>query len=128
MKTMLTLFALALSASLALAADGDKPKKPGGPEGGKRNPEEAFKKLDANGDGSLTKDEFKASPQAQKNPERAEKGFDMRDKDKDGKVSKEEFVAKPEGRPGKPGEEGKKPGKPEGDKPAAKPEGDKKPA
>ncbi|HSJ03998.1 MAG: EF-hand domain-containing protein [Verrucomicrobium sp.] len=127
MKTMLTLFALALSASLALAADGDKPKKPGGPEGGKRNPEEAFKKLDANGDGFLSKDEFKAAPFAQKNPERAEKGFENKDKDKDGKVSKEEFVAKPEGKPGKP--EGDKPApKPEGDKPAAKPEGDKKPA
>ncbi len=109
---MLTLFALALSASLALAADGDKPKPPGG-DGAKRNPEEAFKKLDANGDGSLSKDEFKAAPFAQKNPERAEKGFEAKDKDKDGKLSKEEFVARPEG---KPGEQGKKPAKPEGDK------------
>lgn len=117
MKSILTLFALALSASLALSAEGDKPKRPGGPEGARRNPEEAFKKLDANGDGSISKDEFKAAPFAQKDPERAEKGFEHRDKDKDGKLSKEEFTAKPEGRPGKPGGEGKKPGKPEGDKP-----------
>lgn len=116
MKTIVALFALALTASFAIGAEGDKPKKPGGPEGGKRNPEAAFKKLDANGDGSLSADEFKAAPFAKENPERAEKGFGMRDKDKDGKLSLEEFSARPEGRPGRPPEGGKKPAKPEGEK------------
>ncbi|QIF05826.1 EF-hand domain-containing protein [Roseimicrobium sp. ORNL1] len=123
MKIILTLGALLLSASLTFAADGDKPRKPA--EGGARpNPEELFKKLDANSDGAISKEEYLASPRAKENAERAEKSFTARDKDKDGKLSKEEFTAKPEG--GRGGDRGGK--KPEGDG-AAKKEGagDKKP-
>ncbi|MEZ0274943.1 MAG: EF-hand domain-containing protein [Roseimicrobium sp.] len=120
MKLILTLGALILSASFALAADGDKPRKPG--EGGDKprpNPEEMFKKADTNNDGSLSKEEFLATPRAKENAERAEKIFTAKDKDKDGKLSKEEFAARPEG-DRKPGEGGDKPRKPgEG--------GDKKP-
>ena len=113
MKIILTLSALVISASLALAAEGDKPKKPG--EGGKPgegqrpNPEEMFKKLDTNADGSISKDEFKAAPFAQKEPDKADKMFGFKDTDKDGKLSKEEFAKRPEGKGGKPGEAPKKP-------------------
>ena len=121
MKLILTLTALFVSASLALAAEGDKPKKPGeggkppgGPGDGKRpNPEEVFKKVDANADGSVSKDEFMAAPFAKKDAAMAEKRFTTQDKDKDGKLTKEEFVKRPDGppgkKPGKPDEGGKKP-------------------
>jgi len=129
MKSILTLCALAICGAFTLhAADGDKPRKPGEgkPGEGKRNPEEMFKKLDSNGDGAVSKDEYLAAPFAQKDKAMAEKRFGAQDKDKDGKLSKEEFAARGEGgkRPG-----GDRPGakKPEGDKPdAKKPEGDKK--
>lgn len=121
MKTILTLCALAICGAFTLqAADGDKPKKPGDakPGEGRRNPEETFKKLDTNSDGSITKDEFMAGPFA-KDKERAEKMFTARDKNTDGKLTKEEWIAEG-GRPGKPGDAPKKPGdapkKPEGDK------------
>lgn len=124
MKIILTLGALLLSATLTFAADGEKPRKPA--EGGARpNPEEIFKKLDANSDGAISKEEYLASPRAKENAERAEKSFTSRDKDKDGKLSKEEFTARPEGgRNG--GDRGGK--KPEGDGAAKKDgAGDKKP-
>src|SRR5688572_4576666 len=99
MKILITtLTAIALSASVSLAED--KPPGGGGPGGpggeGKRqrpNPEEMFKRLDSNGDGSISADEFKASPRGQKNPERADEAFKRMDKDADGKVTTEEFKA-----------------------------------
>lgn len=127
MKIILTLGALLLSASLTFAADGDKPQKPPGGESGKGgkgggprgNPEEMFKKADTNGDGTLSKDEFMATPRAQEDTERAEKAFGMRDKDKDGKLSKEEFAHRPDGgRP--PG------GRPDGDRKGKKKGGEDK--
>src|SRR4051794_13926727 len=55
-----TLCILALGAGAAFAED--KPAAPGGPGGDKGrphgNPEEAFKKLDTNNDGSVTLEEF----------------------------------------------------------------------
>ena len=123
MKTILTLCALTLCGAFTLnAADAANPKKPGA-EGKRGNPEEVFKKMDTNNDGSISKEEFLAGPQAQKDKDRAEKMFTAKDKDKDGKLSKEEFAARPEGRPGKPGEAPKKPA--EG---AAKPAEGAKPA
>ena len=65
--------------------------KPG--ENTRRNPEEAFKKLDANGDNAVTLEEFKAGPAAKRNPERADEMFKRRDKDGDGKLTLEEFKA-----------------------------------
>jgi N-sulfoglucosamine sulfohydrolase len=49
----------------------------------------AFKKLDANGDGKLSKDEFSAGRQ----PEDAEKWWQLRDTDKDGFLSREEYFS-----------------------------------
>lgn len=84
--SILTLLALAATLN---AAEGDKK-----PEAGKKkaNPEEVFKKLDKDGDGSVSKDEFMAGP-GKKDAAKGEKMFGAKDKDKDGKLSKEEFTA-----------------------------------
>lgn len=93
MKTTYILCALALSASLTFAADGDKPKKPPG-EGNhpQPNPEEMFKHLDTNGDKSISLEEFMAE---------AKEHFGKRDRNGDGKISMEEFAVHPERPPGK---------------------------
>lgn len=100
-----TLSALAIATSLSLAQE--PPKHPGGPNGEKRdrpNPEEVFKKLDTNGDGSVSLDEFKAGPRAQKDPSKAEEIFKKIDANSDGKLSLEEFKAhRPPHHPGGPG-------------------------
>jgi hypothetical protein len=114
MKLILTLTALLVTASLALAAD--EPKKGDGKEG-KRNPEEFFKRLDANSDGSISKDEYMAGPRAKQDPAKAGENFGKLDKDKDSKLTKEEFLAgMGKGKGDRPAKEGdaKKPA--EGDK------------
>jgi hypothetical protein len=119
MKTLITtISALALASTLCLAEDkpaGPPPGAPGGPGGDRPrpNPEEAFKKLDTNGDGTVSLEEFKAGPRAQRNPERAAEAFAKMDKDGDGKVTLEEFKA---GRPSR-GPGGGGPGGPGGDRP-----------
>jgi hypothetical protein len=79
---------IAITTTLAFAEDApakhDKPKP---------NPEAAFKKLDTNSDGSLSLDEFKASPRGRKNPAKAEEVFKKLDADSNGSVSLEEFKA-----------------------------------
>jgi Ca2+-binding EF-hand superfamily protein len=81
----LTLALFALASTAAFAAD-EKPK-------GKGNPEELFKKLDTNGDGSLSLDEYKAGPAGKKDPAKAEESFKKHDKNADGKLSLEEMTA-----------------------------------
>ena len=105
-----TLSAMALATSLSFAAD--KPKGPPhgpGPEG-RPKPEEIFKKLDANGDGNITLDEFKKGPKAQEHPEKAEEVFKKIDANSDGNITLEEFKAHrpPPHPPGKggPGKDG----------------------
>jgi Ca2+-binding EF-hand superfamily protein len=90
MKAITTILSVLALASFVNAAEGDAKKdKP------KMDPEKAFAKLDANSDGSVSKEEFMASPQAKKDAAKAEESFGKRDKDKDGKISKEEFTAAP---------------------------------
>ena len=82
------LTAIAICTMVATAAEekkgGDKPKP---------NPEEIFKKLDANGDGKLSLEEFKAGPRYKKDASTAEADFKARDKDGDGSISLDEFKA-----------------------------------
>jgi len=67
----------------AVAADGDK-KAP--------NPEKVFQKRDANGDGSLSLEEFKAG-MPEKALTRADARFKKLDANGDGKLSLDEFKA-----------------------------------
>ena len=97
-RCIYTLSALALATSLSFAQDkpaADKPAgdKPAAPEKGRFNPEDAFKKLDTNSDGSLTLDEFKASPRFAKDASKAEEAFKKLDTNADGKLSLDEFKA-----------------------------------
>jgi len=88
MKAITTILSVLAMASIVNAAEGDaKKEKP------KMDPEKAFAKLDANSDGSITKEEWMASPQAKKDAAKAEKAFGGKDKDADGKVTKAEFTA-----------------------------------
>jgi Ca2+-binding EF-hand superfamily protein len=55
--------------------------------------EAAFKKLDTNTDGSLSLDEFKASPEGVKDPAKAEAKFKKLDTNTDGSLSLDEYKA-----------------------------------
>ena len=88
MKKLLTILSvLALSASLAHAADEEKPGKKG------MTPEERFKKLDTNSDSSISLEEMKASPMGTRNPDKVDNRVKKLDTDSDGKLTSEEFVA-----------------------------------
>lgn len=79
---LLTLVAVSCGAASTFAAD--KPKA---------DPEAAFKKMDANSDGSLTEAEFVGKKDGDK-AAKAKELFAKLDKDKDGKVTLEEFKAR----------------------------------
>ncbi|GEP44097.1 EF-hand domain-containing protein [Brevifollis gellanilyticus] len=89
MKVITTILSLLAIATFVNAADEKKEegKKP------KMDPEKIFAKLDANSDGSISKEEYLASPQAKKDAAKAEASFAKKDKDSDGKLTKEEFSA-----------------------------------
>lgn len=93
MKTYLNIIGvMALASSLTFAEEGQKgPRKPGGPGKHRPNPEVIFEKLDADGSGSVTIEEFKSGPRAKENPEKAGEIFKKIDKDANGEVSLEEF-------------------------------------
>jgi hypothetical protein len=84
---------LLLVPALVFAADDANPKKPGKGDRATAKPENMFKKLDTNADGSVSLEEFKAGPRGTKNPTRAEQGYKKMDKDSDGKLTLEEFKA-----------------------------------
>jgi len=98
MKSIMPLLAvLAIGSTLALAdekpaapAAGDATTTPAKP---KRDPAESFKKLDANGDGKLTLEEFLAGPQGKKDPDKAKAYFQKVDKDNTGSITLEQWVA-----------------------------------
>ena len=58
-----------------------------------RNPEAAFKKLDANKDDAVSAEEFKAGPLGKKDPVKAEAIFKKKDKDANGSLNLHEFKA-----------------------------------
>jgi hypothetical protein len=113
--------ALSLIGRIALAEDGAKPEggrphgKPGEGKPGEeaprphKPPEEIFKKIDTNGDGSLSLDEIKESPRGKQDPAKAEEMFTKKDKDGDKKLSLAEFkVGMGKGGPGGPDKPHKK--------------------
>ena len=79
MKRLMMLALCFAIATPAIAAD--KPKK---------DPEAAFKKLDKNSDGKVSKEEFAAGA---KDAAKADKAFAKKDKNGDGSLSLEEFKA-----------------------------------
>jgi Ca2+-binding EF-hand superfamily protein len=88
------LLAALVGVSFAIAAEGDAPPKPAKPDKPKATPEDVFKKLDKDGDGSLSLEEFKASPAGKKDAAKAEDAFKRKDKNNDQKLSLEEFKAR----------------------------------
>ncbi len=102
-----------------LADDTTPPAKP--PVGEKHSAAERFKKLDTNGDGFLSKEEFLAPAAKAKDPEKAkahrEELFNKLDTNKDGKISLEEYLAgAKKHEPGRHHDHGN-----EGDKPSGEP-------
>ena len=97
MKITSIFVALMISASFALAAEGEKPK------GGKPKlpPEEVFKKKDTNADGKLSKDEFLAGAKDDAAKAKMDTQFTAKDKDKDGFLSLDEFKPAPKKKGGK---------------------------
>ena len=87
MKLTLTLTALLALFSIGYADDA---KPADAPATKQPDPEAIFKKLDANGDGKLSKEEFL---KGKKDPAKAEERFKKLDKDGDGFLSLDEFKA-----------------------------------
>ena len=89
---MMTVSVLAMAGALALAQDpAAKPlcERAGAPP----RPEDMMKKLDTNGDQSLSIEEFKAGPRPQKDPAKAAEMFGRLDADKNGAVTLAELKA-----------------------------------
>jgi hypothetical protein len=80
-------FGLACLIAVGSALAQEKEKKGERP----RDPEAAFKKLDTNGDGKLTLEEWKKSPLGSKDETKAEAMFKKMDADSDGSVTLEEY-------------------------------------
>lgn len=90
MKSITSILAILALAVTVNAADEKKP------EAGKKkmNPEEMFKKLDKDGNGSVSKEEYMASPNAKKDEAKATERFGKMDKDSNGSLSLEEMTPK----------------------------------
>ena len=107
---------IALGQDATPPAGGPPAGGPGGPGGQRGNfdPAAAFKKLDADGDGKVSKDEYLKSPRAAQDPAKAGERFAKIDKDGDGFLTLDEFKAGrpvgPRGGQGGPGGPGKGPG------------------
>ena len=91
MKSINSILAvLALSVAFATAADEKTPAAAG--EKPKRDPAETIKKLDKDGDGKVSAEEWKAIPTAKTDPAKAAESFKKLDKDGDGFVTLEEMA------------------------------------
>ena len=92
MKPLITTIA-ALAIVTSLSSAQTKPAACPRGQGTPPTPERIFKRLDTNGDGFLSLDEFKARPKAKEDPARAEAVFKKIDTNGDGKISLEELKA-----------------------------------
>lgn len=88
MKYFLLATAVLATSALLLPAHAEE-----GTDKPKPDPAKAFAKIDTNADGTATKEEFMASPKAQKDPEKAAKKFGKMDTDANGSLSLDEFKA-----------------------------------
>lgn len=90
------------------ADSGEKGKRAGGPGGQRPDPAEMFGKLDADGNGGVSLEEYKNNPRAQNapDPSRIEARFNQLDADGSGEVTQEEFAAMLERMKGKGGKGG----------------------
>lgn len=91
MKSITSILAILALAATVNAAEGDKKPEEGAKK--KANPEEVFKRLDKDANGSVSKEEFLASPQAKKDEAKATERWTKLDKDANGSLTKEEFTA-----------------------------------
>ncbi len=90
MKTFVTILnTIAIALSGALAQTNTETSRTQ-----KSSREAFFKKLDANGDGVVTRDEFMASPEFQKNPLSTGDYFNKLDTNGDGELTLDEFTAR----------------------------------
>ncbi len=93
MKTSQLLVVGAAVSSIFLAScETDQPKRGGGQQPDRKT---MFLRLDTNGDGVLTRQEFMAGPNAQRNPQQAPQVFRSMDRSGNGTLSRQEFVAGP---------------------------------
>lgn len=92
MKSITSILAILALAATVNAADEKKPAADGAKKKG--NPEEMFKKLDKDANGSISKEEFMASPNAKKDEAKAAERFGKMDKNSDGSLTKEEMAPK----------------------------------
>jgi hypothetical protein len=100
MKSITSILAvLALGATLAIADDAKTepattttPATTSGKP--KADPAEVFKKMDTNGDGKVTLEEWMATKRAQKDPDKAKEQFQKKDKGNKGYLTLEDFVGK----------------------------------
>jgi hypothetical protein len=83
-RCLMAAVAFAVFTPAAVMAQETKPKM---------DPEKAFKRRDANGDGSLSEDEFLAVAKEDKQKEMLKKRFGKMESDGDGKLSLDEFKA-----------------------------------
>ena len=87
------LLLLALTALACVGVEGLLAQQPGG--GGSR--QALFSRLDRNGDGTVTVQEFGAAPLVRKNPQGGQQRFLSMDRDGNRKLSRQEFMAGPGG-------------------------------
>ncbi len=131
MKTFLAAATLAVSGLAVGLAQAEEGKEKGKGKGGDpaKRAEAIIKRLDTDGNGTISKEEFAAGPFAAKAKEKGGEGavdrmFAARDTNKDGQLDQAELAAPPQGGKGRPEGrgEGRGKGKPEG-RPGGKPEG-----
>lgn len=81
-RCLMAALAFAVLSPVAVIAQETKPKM---------DPEKAFKRRDANGDGSISEDEFLAAAKEDKQKDAMKKRFGKIDTNGDGKLSLDEF-------------------------------------